>query len=84
MDTTSSNIGNKVKLATFNSWGCSGIIEAKELTENGITYVNNVLCRVCKNNKIAISQHPAVKGKSKVSAQAFIDGTNVVTKFCVC
>ena len=75
--------GNKVKLATFLSWGASGVIGQKETVENGIVFVNFVWCKMCAKNKLCVLQHPAVKGASRKSAECFIDGTNFVTKHTV-
>ena len=47
-----------MKLCTFLSWGCSGIIGHKEVVGNGVVFVNFVWCKLCAKNKNCVLQHP--------------------------
>ena len=75
--------GKKIELRTFSSYGKSEIIGYKTIQEEGKTYVNFIWCKVCAKHKDAILRDASVKGSIKTSAKAFIDGTNVVTKYQV-
>lgn len=75
--------GNKVKLATFMSWGFSGVFGFASIYDNGTKFVTSVWCKICAKHKDEVFLHPAVKGASRISVETFIKGTNVVTKFTV-
>ena len=70
--------GNMVELSTFLTWG-KKVIRQKTLSlPNGKIMVNHIWCKVCAAHKNDIVNQ--LKGNAKQSAQAFIQGTNVVTK----
>ena len=76
--------GKAVKFSTFKSWGIpDDVIGFKTIVEEGATLVNFVWCKICSKYKGCILRHPAVKGATKVAAETYINGTNVVTKFAV-
>lgn len=77
---TSKSKGNRVELRTFQNYGKSDIIGYKTEELDGKEYVNFIWCKVCARNKAGILSHPSLRGNTKKSAVAFIDGTNVVTK----
>ena len=71
--------GNMVELTTSLTWGKKEVIGHKTLPlPNGKIMVNHIWCKVCAAHKNDIVNH--LKGNAKQSAQAFIQGTNVVTK----
>ncbi len=76
--------GNRVELRTFLNYGKSEIIGYKTEDSEGRKYVNFIWCKVCARNKDGILSHPTLRGNTKTSALAFINGTNVVTKHQVC
>ena len=45
--------------------------------------VNFCWCKDCAKNKDGITQNTTLRGNTKSSALAFINGTNVVTKYQV-
>ena len=71
----------KVELSTFLSWGKQSVIGYKTKDENSKTYVVFIWCKCCVRNKDAILSN--LKGSVCTSALAFIEGTNVVTKYQV-
>ena len=73
--------GNKVELTTFNNWGKASIIGYKTEEENGKIMVNYIWCKVCARYKNQLLAR--LKGQVKKNVLAFIDGTNVVTKYQV-
>ena len=52
--------GNKVQLQIFIKWGISNVFGHKEITKNGILYVNYIRLKVCTSNKICVLNHPLV------------------------
>ena len=71
--------GNMAELSTFLTWGKKEVIRHKILSlPNGKIMVNHIWCKVCAAHKNYIVTE--LKGNAKQSAQAFIHGTNVVTK----
>ena len=68
---------------TFDKWAVSGVLGHKTVIESGLEYVYFVWCKVCAANKGKILKHPVVKGATKVAADTYINGTNVVTKYSV-
>ena len=75
--------GNKVQLRTFLKWGISNVFGHKEVTEDGVVYVNNIWCKVCASNKTCVLNHPSVKGATRIAAERFINGTSNVTNDAV-
>ena len=77
--------GNKVELETFLGWGKNGIIGYKSEKDTATLkiFVNFIWCKVCARNKDRIANSPSLKGNVKASALAFVNGTNVVTKYQV-
>ena len=70
--------GDMVELSTFLTWGKKEVIGHKTLSlPNGKIMVNHVWCKVYAHKNDIVNQ---LKGNAKQSAQAFIRGTNVVTK----
>ena len=72
---------NNVNLSTFLSWKKEGVIGYKTEKLEGKKVVNFVWCKICARYKETILSR--LKGSVKVSALAFIDGTNFVTKHSV-
>ena len=71
--------GNMVELSTFLTWEKKEVIRHKTLSlPNGKIMVNPIWCKVCAGHKNDIVNQ--LKRNAKQSAQAFIQGTNVVTK----
>ena len=71
--------GNMVELSTFLTWGKKKVIRHKTLSlPNGKIMVNHIWCKVCAAHKNDIVN--LLKGNAEQSAQAFIQGMNVVTK----
>ena len=76
--------GAKVQRRTFDKWAVSGVLGHKTVIESGLLeYVYFFWCKVCAANKGKTLKHPAVKGATKVAADTYINGTNVVTKYSV-
>ena len=75
--------GNRVELQTFMNYGKSDVIGYKTEESDGKKYVNFIWCTVCARNKDGILNHPTLRGNTKASAAAFINGINVVTKYQV-
>ena len=71
----------KVELSFFLSRGKQSVIGYKTKDENSKTYVLFIWCKCCVRNKDAILSN--LKGSVCTSALAFIEGTNVVTKYQV-
>ena len=71
--------GNNVELKTFKSYGVDEILGFKTEEKDGQTYVNFIWCKVCARNEEGIKKHPNLRGNTKMSAMAFIKGTNVET-----
>ena len=70
--------GNMVELSTFLTWG-KKVIRQKTLSlPNGKIMVNHIWCKVYAAHKNDTVDH--LKGNAKQSAQAFIQGTNAITK----
>ena len=77
---TSTGKGSKVDLLTFKKWGKDGVIGYKTVSIDNREFVNFVWCKVCARNKDALLHHPNCKGPVKKAIQAYVDGTNFVTK----
>ena len=74
--------GNMVELSTFWTWGKKEVIGHKTLSlPNSKIMVNHIWCKVCAAHKNNIVNQ--LKRNAKQSAQAFIQGTNVVFKHLV-
>ena len=68
-----------VELLSFLIWETKVVIGHKTLSlPNGKIMVNHIWCKVCAAHKNDIVNQ--LKGNAKQSAQAFIQGTNVVNK----
>ena len=65
------------------SHGKSEIIAHKVEKKDGKKFVNMIWYKVCARNKEGILGHPNLRGNTKVSAQTFINGTNIITKYQV-
>ena len=74
--------GNKIEFSSFQKYGKSEIIGYKTVDEKAKRLLN-LLCKLCAKHKETILADPTLKGSVKASAKAFIDGTNVVTKYQV-
>ena len=71
--------GNMVELSTFLTWEKKEVIRHKTLSlPNGKIMVHRLWYKACAAHKNYIVNQ--LKGNAKQSAQAFIQGTNVVTK----
>ena len=71
--------GNMVELSTFLTRGKKEVIRHKTLSlSNGKIMVNHIWFKACAAHKNYVVNQ--LKGNAKQSAQAFIQGTNVVTK----
>lgn len=79
--TTNERKGVTKEIATFLSWGKQAVLGYSTNELNGKQYVNKVWCKVCAKNKDTLNVR--LKGAAKKSADAFTNGTNVVTKFNV-
>ena len=77
------NKGNSMEQCTFLSYGKSETIGHKVEEKDGKKFANMMWCKVCAWNKEGILGHPSLRGNTKVSARAFINGANVVTKYQV-
>ena len=75
--------GKRIEFSTVQKYGKSEIIGYKTEDENGKTFVNFIWCKLCAKHKETILANPALKGSIKASVKAFVDGTNVVTKYQV-
>ena len=75
--------GSNIELRTFMSYGKSEIIGHKAEEKEGKKFVNMIWFKVCARNKDGILGHPSLRGNTKVSALALINGTNGVTKYQV-
>ena len=78
MSKTNTNKGVTKELGTFLQWGKEDIIGYGTFEQQGLQYVNKIWCKICARNKDIIL--PKLKGATKKPAEAFTDGTNVVTK----
>ena len=74
------NKGNKVELTTFKKWGKTDIIGSEIEEKDGKTFVVKVWCKLCGKHSNKIQKRPECRGSIKTSIQAFIKGTNSVTK----
>ena len=75
--------GNVLALKTFLSYNVEDFIGYRIFEKDGCKFVIKVWCKVCAKYKAEIETAATVKGNAKKSAQAFINGTNLVTKFQV-
>ena len=67
--------GNMVELFSFLTWKMEAVSGHKILSlQNGKIMVNHIWCKVCATYKNLL------KGNTTPSAQAFTQGTNMVTK----
>ena len=74
--------GNKVELQTFLNWKKPEIgFVVVEISKK--SYVTKIWCKLCAKNSEKIKQRSSCKGSVKKSVEAFIIGTNVVTKYQV-
>ena len=74
---------NVLALKTFFSYNVEDFIGYRTFEKDGCTFVNKVWCKVCFKYKAEIETAATAKGNAKKSAQAFVNGTNLVTKFQV-
>ncbi len=72
--------GSRIEISTLRKYGKSEIIGYKTVEENGRTYVNFNRCKLRAKHKEAILSNTTLKRTQKASANAFSEGTNVVTK----
>ena len=72
--------GNSIELSTFIKYGLTKVIGHKTVETGGKTLVNYIWCKVCTKFKTQIKSSSNVKGSTKTSALAFINGTSSVTK----
>ena len=75
--------GNVLALKTFLSYNVGDFIGYRTFEKDGCKFVNKVWCKVCAKYKAEIETAATVKGNAKKLVQAFINGTNLVTKFQV-
>ena len=75
--------GNSIELSTFLKYGLSDVIGHKTWEKDGKTLVTSLWCKICAKFKAPVQSSSFVKGNAKKAAQAFINGTNMVTKFQV-
>ena len=77
MSKTNTNKGVTKELGTFLSWGKQEIIGYGTFEQHRKQYDNKIWCKICARHKDIL---PKLKGAAKKSAEAFTDGTTVVTK----
>ena len=69
------------KILRGPSWLSTALVIGYKVEKvNGRELVNFVWCKVCARNKDALLTHPNCKGTVKKSVNAYVDGTNYVTK----
>ena len=78
----SENKANLVEYSTFFSWRITDIIGCKKTDKKGKSHTVKVWCKVCAERKSSLNV--PLKGYAKISALAFIDGANSVTRNQVC
>ena len=77
----SSPKGQSIEQTTFKKYGKYSIIGSKTETKNGKIMVTFVWCKLCAKHKTVILANPLCKGSAKKSVEAYINGTNCVTKW---
>lgn len=77
----SSPKGHSIEQTTFQKYGKDSIIGSKTEIKNGKVMVTFVWCKLCAKHKTVILANPLCKGSAKKSVEAYINGTNCVTKW---
>lgn len=71
----------KVKLSTFNGWNFTDVIGYESvISDDGITYVTQVWCEVCRRQQNNIKTDGRVRGAASAAAKVYMNGTKYVTK----
>ena len=78
---TTSSKGQAIELVTFKNYGKESIIGSKTEERKGKTFVTFVWCKLCAKHKTVILSNPLCKGSARKSVEAYINGTNSVSKW---
>ena len=73
--------GISVELYTFEKYGKSAIIGHKTIDKDNKILVNFIWCKLCAKHKTVILSNPSCKGSARTAAEAYISGTNSVSKW---
>ena len=74
--------GNKVELSTFLNWKKTEMgYRVEEICKK--IYVTYIWCKLCAKHSKTIRHGSSFKESIKKSIEAFVEGTNVVTKYQV-
>ncbi len=76
-----SSKGQAVELATFRNYGKDSVIGSNTEDRNGKIMVTSVWCKLCAKHKDVILSNPLCKGNARKAIEAYIVGTNVVSKW---
>ena len=73
--------GLSVELSTFEKYGKSYVIGSKTEEINGRVVVCFIWCKLCAKHKTAVLANPLCKGKARLAVEAYVSGTNFVSKW---
>ena len=73
--------GLAVESSTFEKYGKSYVIGSKTEVRNAKNMVTFIWCKLCAKHKDAILRNPLCKGNAKTAVEAYINGTNYVSKW---
>ena len=78
--------GSSVAIEAFKSWGKETIFGVKTVVcpWTGLTIVNFISCNLCIKYEKHFMNSLLVKGRARIEAHLFIDGTTSVTKYPIC
>ena len=78
--------GNSVAIGAFKSWGEESIFGVKTVVHplTGLMMVNFIWCNLCLKHEKDFMNSLLVKGRARIAAHSFINGTISVTKYRVC
>ena len=79
--TSGKTSGISVELRTFECYGKSAIIGHKTSERDGKIFVYQIWCKLCAKHKHIILSNPACKGSARTALEAYINGTNFVSKW---
>ena len=77
---------NFIAIETLKSWGKEGILGVKTVVHplNGLTMVNFIWWNLCLKYEKDFTNSSLVKGRARIAAHSFVNGTTSVTKYWVC
>ena len=78
--------GNSIAIEAFKSWGKESIFGVKTVVHplTGLTMVNFIWHNLCLKYEKDFIKSSLTKGRARIAAHSFIDGTTSVIKYQVC